>query len=241
MSELADPFENEGGKGGPPVISWKKVVDPSDGGNVFKGVVMAADVDLPEKGYRVIQEMSRNPGDDDGPLGLMFWPPNSSDDRRPVTEARYLALGGDRAEMTPVPKTEVFLTTGFRKFEFVSANAKSKMVDAEKADEGDRRVIVGGKDLKPKIMAALKAIGAKRPEVGQAWEITLEARIPKPGKPSESTSQYKVVIAAPTQDTLQVAKEARARVAAAAAESEFGDPWGTAPAASSGAQDDPPF
>lgn len=244
--DLYDPYEAQASGGGAPVVSWKY----SRPGDTFTGVVVPPDVARLDKGYKMGREYSQGTDTEPDDTGFMVWPPKNNKEqiKRPVTESKF-ALNWphlDVADAQKVSRVNVTLVTTLTSGEFLSDSAKARMEDADPPIDPntvvDRRVIVSGADLVPKVNAALKAAGGK-PLPGQTWTIKLIAREPNVGRLG-TTSRYEVTVTAPTEGTKAIVAKwveiEQARQGALADSQDATDPY-VGPAAAGAAPSEPPF
>lgn len=231
-NDLNDPFEqeNDGAQGpaGPPVVSWNGVRI----GTTFTGLLVPPDPFTPEKGHIMGQSWTR-PKDDSGEKPRpAFWPPEDHDNRRPVSLKEYKRLAtqyGDTSEAQAVSRVELYVLTDLRDFTFMSEDAERRLKDAGTADNGLRRVLVDGADLREKVMDALREVGPK-PIPASRISITLADREANKGREGK-TNRFDVTVDAPTDADKKTVAEYVAAAKAAA----------TSAAASKMEQEDPPF
>ena len=224
--ELYDEYENEGGQGGPPVVSWK-FSEPGETTDTFTGIIVPPDpINFPAKGHRAAIDRNKD--------GARVWPPkvgykpgpDVKNPKAPISESAYLAItDGDDSDMRYVTLTELTLVTNYSNKEFMSAPKRAAArEDPEFVDNGMRRFLKDGADVPAKFDAALKAIKAVKPMPGQRLTIVLTGREPNVGKEGE-TRRHAITFEPPTPETLKVVADycavARAAFVAGDVEDEY--------------------
>ncbi len=164
-------------------------------GSKVTGVIMPVEEDGAEKAYRTTKQTD--------------------------IETNEVLRYKDGTERT---QAEVTLLTTFTDWEFTSADYQDKQGPDDK-DDGVRRLFVRGPSLPKEFKAALKKVGAKKPEVGGIVTVTF-VRDEKVEGSAFRKNIFEVEYAKPTPESV-----AKAR---AAAEARDG-------ASDAGGDDEPPF
>jgi hypothetical protein len=230
MAELRDDWDDsEGGAGGPEAASWKF----SKPGDVFTGIVLPpAPLTAPAKGYEVKQRRGKGRDQTAGaPQGLLVWPPQSDDNRGPMTEAEFARAHGDAAlkEAQGVPMKVLTVMTDYRGKEFFSGKAVERALEnPEFVDDGLRRYFIDGPDIPGKFNEALKALGQRATLPGMRFSVRLDKREPNKGGNEGETNRFSVNIEKPTDETLALVAKYVAEAKTTAPAANVGDdPWAT--------------
>jgi hypothetical protein len=250
MPALRDDWDDEGGSIGPEAVSWKF----ASKGDAFDGIVVPPNpLTQPAKGYELKQR--RGKGRDKSKKavqGLLVWPPQSDENRGPMTEAEYARAYGDAAlkealdNFQGVPMKVITLITGYKAKEFFSGKAKDRAADnPEFVDDGLRRLFIDGPDLPSKVDAALKVVGKRGLAPGMRVQVKLVEREENKGGNEGETNRFAVMIALPTPETMALVDKYIVEAVTVAESDPIEDPWAAdssaQPGSFAGNTEDPPF
>jgi hypothetical protein len=201
--ELRDDWDDDGGGGGFPAISWAHA---RPGDSITAIALPPKPLTDPTKGYEIKQRsgkssLNKGRGAPEGPL---WFRPRSMPKGGPILADEYRREGGTEDDMSPVPMKIVPLSTPWRNMEYFSDRALESAKEQDGfADNGLRRLFVDGLDITAKFAEALKTAGMRGLPSGATLTVTLDRR--EPNKDVEGhTNRFSVKIDPPTPDTLKV-------------------------------------
>lgn len=163
MTEALGDFFGGGEGSGAPAVSWAEA-RAKEG---FRGVVCPSQGD-PDKGHETIQGSEKD-------TGLpQYWNPDKSSKQKKITDPSTNGVPNK-----PVKQAVIILQTPLTNWEFTSASFRAKAEeDKDRADDGVRKLYIGGGPLATELNKALKANGIQAPPIGASFAMEVTRRVP---------------------------------------------------------------